>query len=56
VQCVESREQDEGPYFVEERLNRADIRKDPINGAISNGVPLSIRLIVVTSASSNAPR
>jgi len=51
VQCVESREQDEGPYFVDERLNRADIRKDPINGAISNGVPLSIRLIVVTSAS-----
>ena len=40
----------EGPYFVDERLNRSDIRSDPASGIIRAGVPLSlvIRLTQVT--------
>jgi hypothetical protein len=30
--CVLRPEQTEGPYFVEERLNRSDIRIDPSTG------------------------
>ncbi len=42
----------EGPYFVDERLNRSDIRSDPASGVVSAGVPLSliIRLTQVTAA------
>jgi protocatechuate 3,4-dioxygenase beta subunit len=32
----------EGPYFVDERLNRSDIRNDPVTGAVSAGVPLDL--------------
>jgi protocatechuate 3,4-dioxygenase beta subunit len=30
----------EGPYFVDERLNRSDIRSDPSTGVVKPGVPL----------------
>lgn len=30
----------EGPYFVDEKLNRTDIRPDPSTGAAKSGVPL----------------
>ena len=30
--CVVRPEQTEGPYFVDERLNRSDIRSDPTDG------------------------
>ncbi|MGH6692840.1 MAG: twin-arginine translocation pathway signal protein, partial [Gammaproteobacteria bacterium] len=29
--CVVRPEQTEGPYFVDEKLNRSDIRSDPAN-------------------------
>lgn len=32
----------EGPYFVDEKLNRADIRSDPSDGAVSAGSPLTL--------------
>jgi protocatechuate 3,4-dioxygenase beta subunit len=38
--CVVRPAQTEGPYFVEERLNRSDIRSDPTSGAVKGGVPL----------------
>lgn len=44
--CVVQPEQTEGPYFVDEMLNRADIRQDPSNGAVSAGVPLAIAFTV----------
>jgi protocatechuate 3,4-dioxygenase beta subunit len=44
--CVATAEQTEGPYFVDERLRRADIRSDPTTGAAKDGVPLRLRLIV----------
>jgi protocatechuate 3,4-dioxygenase beta subunit len=34
--------QTEGPYFVDERLHRSDIRSDPASGAVSAGVPLAL--------------
>lgn len=44
--CLVSPEQTEGPFFVDERLNRSDIRIDPANGSISPGVPLRLTLHV----------
>lgn len=44
--CLVSPEQTEGPYFVDEKLNRSDIRVDPTNGSISPGVPLRLVLLV----------
>ena len=40
--CVVRPELTEGPVFVEEDLNRSDIRTDPSNGAVSEGVPLEL--------------
>jgi protocatechuate 3,4-dioxygenase beta subunit len=39
-------QQIEGPYFVDERLQRADIRADPADGAIQPGVPLQLTFTV----------
>ncbi|MEA5504302.1 intradiol ring-cleavage dioxygenase [Halotia wernerae UHCC 0503] len=44
--CVVSPEQTEGPYFVDEKLNRSDIRFDPADGAVKEGVPLQLTLHV----------
>lgn len=44
--CVVRPAQMEGPYFVDERLNRADLRSDPSDGAISPGIPLALTLVV----------
>jgi protocatechuate 3,4-dioxygenase beta subunit len=40
--CVVKPQQTEGPYFVDEKLNRSDIRSDPANGSIKRGVPLRL--------------
>ena len=40
--CLFWPEQTEGPYFVEERLHRSDIRSDPTTGEIKAGVPLAL--------------
>lgn len=44
--CVVRPEQTEGPFFVEEALNRSDIRSDPRTGEVKAGVPLRIALYV----------
>ncbi len=44
--CIVSPEQTEGPYFVDEKLNRSDIRTDPSDGKVSDGVPLQLTLRV----------
>jgi protocatechuate 3,4-dioxygenase beta subunit len=38
--CVVRPEVTEGPYYVDEDLNRSDIRSDPASGAVKEGVPL----------------
>jgi protocatechuate 3,4-dioxygenase beta subunit len=40
--CVVRPQQTEGPYFVDERLPRADIRSNPSDGSVSEGVPLRL--------------
>lgn len=44
--CVISPEQTEGPYFVDEKLNRSDIRYEPTDGSMKIGVPLQLILHV----------
>jgi protocatechuate 3,4-dioxygenase beta subunit len=47
LSCVVKPEQTEGPYFLDERLNRSDIRSDPADGnKVRPGVALSITLRV----------
>src|SRR5689334_14532623 len=40
--CIVRPEQTEGPYFVDERLNRSDIREEPSTGVLSPGAPLRL--------------
>ena len=40
--CVLTAALTEGPFFVDEKLNRADIRTDPGTGAVAAGVPLAL--------------
>lgn len=42
VDCVAKPELTEGPFFVDERLDRSDIRPDPATGAVKAGVPLGL--------------
>jgi protocatechuate 3,4-dioxygenase beta subunit len=44
--CVVRPEQTEGPYFVDEQLNRSDIRSDPTDGSVKPGIPLALTLLV----------
>lgn len=48
--CVVKPEQTEGPYFLEAKLNRSDIRSDPLDGQRREGVPLALTLRVATVA------
>jgi protocatechuate 3,4-dioxygenase beta subunit len=36
----------DGPYFVDEKLNRSDIRSDPGTGAVKDGAPLVLTFLV----------
>ncbi len=36
----------EGPYFVDEKINRSDIRSDPTNGMVKDGALLNLTLHV----------
>jgi protocatechuate 3,4-dioxygenase beta subunit len=49
--CVLTASLTEGPFFVDEKLNRSDITTDPATGAISSGIPLSLTFNVSRFAS-----
>jgi protocatechuate 3,4-dioxygenase beta subunit len=53
--CIVTPKQTEGPFFVDERLNRSDIRVDSSDGAAKSGVPLRLtfRVSAVGSAGCN---
>ena len=54
--CVVRPKQTEGPYFVDERLNRADVRSDPTDNVVKAGTPLTLAFLVSRiSGSSCAP-
>ncbi len=40
--CIGRPAQTEGPYFVDIKLNRSDIRSDPSDGTVVDGVPLTL--------------
>jgi protocatechuate 3,4-dioxygenase beta subunit len=44
--CVVRPEMTEGPYFVDEMLNRSDIRSDPSTSEVKEGLPLQITVRV----------
>jgi protocatechuate 3,4-dioxygenase beta subunit len=48
--CVVRPQLTEGPFFVDEGLNRSDIRIDPSNGSLSEGVPLRLAFQVSRSS------
>lgn len=45
----------EGPYFVDEMLNRSDIRSDPTDGTTSPGLPLELTFLVSQISGNCAP-
>ncbi|HWG96372.1 MAG TPA: intradiol ring-cleavage dioxygenase [Nitrospira sp.] len=45
--CIVRPEQTEGPYFVDERLHRSDIRADPAIGQVRPGAPLALTFQVM---------
>ena len=49
--CVLTAALTEGPFFVDEKLNRSDIRSDPTTGAVSSGRPLQLTFNVARVAS-----
>lgn len=54
--CVVRPALTEGPYFVDEKLNRSDIRSDPSTNAVKPGVPLGLTFFVSkVSGTSCAP-
>lgn len=46
VNCVVKPEMTEGPYFVDEKINRSDIRPNSKTGKLSEGNPLTIALAI----------
>jgi protocatechuate 3,4-dioxygenase beta subunit len=54
--CVLTTELTEGPYFVDEKLNRSDIRSDPSDSSVKPGTSLAISVRVLgVSGTSCAP-
>ncbi|MEO5950851.1 MAG: intradiol ring-cleavage dioxygenase [Chloroflexia bacterium] len=53
--CVVRPALTEGPYFVDERLNRSDIRANTSDGVVSQGVPLQITFRVTNITDSCTP-
>jgi protocatechuate 3,4-dioxygenase beta subunit len=46
IEVEDTPQQIEGPYFVDEKLERSDIRPDPSDGSAQQGVPLRLAINV----------
>lgn len=53
--CVVRPEQTEGPYFVDERQGRSDIRVEPTDGSVKAGVPLALTFRIFQIGESCVP-
>ncbi|MEX2281416.1 MAG: twin-arginine translocation pathway signal protein [Gemmatimonadota bacterium] len=51
VACVQTAALTEGPFFVDEKLNRSDIRSDPATGVVSAGALLNLKFNVMRVSS-----
>lgn len=57
LSCVTKPALTEGPFFVDEKLNRSDIRSDPSNNTVKPGALLKLKMYLsrVTGANTCAP-
>ena len=55
LNCVATPRLTEGPYWVDEKLNRSDVRTDPATGAAKAGAPLALSLYVANVNGSCGP-
>ena len=53
LDCVVRPELTLGPYFVDEQLNRSDIRSEPSDGSVKEGVPLTLTVNVLDVANNS---
>jgi len=53
IEVEDTPQQIEGPYFVDEKLNRSDIRSNPEDGSMQEGIPLTLILHVYGIAGNN---
>ena len=51
--CVVRPEVTEGPYYVDEDLNRSDIRSDPSTGEVKDGAPLALTFTISQVSNGN---
>ena len=54
-QCVLTGARTEGPFFVDEKLNRSDIRVDTSDGTAVEGIALTVRFVVLDNDAGCAP-
>ena len=54
ISCVTKPALTEGPFFVDEKLNRSDIRPDPSNNTIKPGTPFKLKFNVSRVTGGNA--
>lgn len=52
--CIAIPQQTEGPYFVDEKLRRSDLRQDPSTRAMTGGSALQLQLRVASIGASGA--
>ena len=48
LDCVVRPEMTIGPYFVDDQMNRVDIRSEPSDGSVKEGVPLTLNINVAS--------
>jgi protocatechuate 3,4-dioxygenase beta subunit len=53
--CIMTPAKTVGPYFVDEKLNRSDIRADTGTGALQAGVPLTLKMQIFDADNGCAP-
>ena len=53
LDCVVRPELTLGPYFVDEQLNRSDVRSEPSDGSVKEGVQLTLAINVLDVANSS---
>ena len=48
LDCVVRPELTIGPYFVDDQLNRSDIRSEPSDNSVKEGIPLTLNLVIAS--------
>jgi protocatechuate 3,4-dioxygenase beta subunit len=51
-----TKEETQGPFWVDERLNRSDVRADSATGAVQAGVPLTLTINLQDAGASCSPQ